>query len=93
MADEAAQSNAAPVRAPLKVNKVDPGYVKCRILKKGDKKVHRGGTAKSLSTETEKYDAETQELFPTFRFGDEVALPIKIAQAQEDNGHLEIMDA
>lgn len=84
---------AASDREPIKfTGKLSPGYVKVRITKKGDRKIHIGGTAKSLSSEGVKFDAATQELFPTFRHNDETALPIAIAQAQEDNGFVEIQD-
>lgn len=81
-----------PAREPIKfTGKLDPGYVKVRVLPKGHKKVSMGKTAKSLSDDCDKFDG-TQELFPTYHKGDEFALPARIAQAQEDNGHVEIME-
>jgi hypothetical protein len=83
---------AAPIAAaePAKPA-LQPGHVWVRILPKGDKRISTGETKRNA---TGGYDVEEGvETFPSFPRGAITQLPLKIAQAQEDNGYLEIQES
>lgn len=66
-----------PVTAP----ETPPGYVRCRVLKKGDRRIFTGVTV-LLATEK----------FPTFRHRDELNLPRDLAEQYEEvQGWVEIL--
>lgn len=88
---EAALAEGPPPRV-VDRKSLERGYVVVRVTKKGHKKIHAGGTVKSLSADTDKFDANEQEIFPLYNYKDEIALPLRIAQAQEENGYAEIQD-
>lgn len=76
------ESVAAGADVPAFLKDIPEGFVRCRILPKGHKKVATGGlNPNSLSNK-----------FPFHRRGDHLALPLEVALAQEANGHLEITD-
>lgn len=60
------------------------GYVRARVLKRGHEKIYTG------QIEGTNHDAEGK--FTRFKFGDIVAFPLEIAQAQEENGYVEIQE-
>ncbi len=62
--------------------------VKCRVLPRGHRKVFTGETPNIRRPE---YD-EGEHWFPTYAKGDIVELPRRIAEAQEQAGHVEIQD-
>lgn len=90
----AAEAALAEGPAPRVVDRANlqRGYVVVRVTKKGHKKIHAGGTVKSLSDDTDKFNPNEQEVFPLYNYKDEIALPVRIAQAQEENGYAEIQD-
>lgn len=61
---------------------IPDGFVRCRVLPKGHKKIATGG----LNEHSEK------NKFPFHKRGDVLALPLSVAVAQEGNGLLEITD-
>jgi len=65
-----------------------PGNVWCRITKMGHDQVFTGVTAQPAG----RGEAAGADAFPRHAFGEIVQLPLVVAQAQEDNGNLEIQD-
>lgn len=72
-------------------DKIPAGYAKVRILPLGHLKVCTGETAKSLSPNKDIFDG-SGDLAVKFHKGDTAAFPLRIAQAQEANGHVEIVE-
>lgn len=75
-----AESAAAAVALVAQQEELRPGNVWVRILKKGDGKVATG----ALNPTT------PGDRFPTHKRGDIVQLEKSVAEAQEDNGYVEI---
>lgn len=82
MAEAAAETATAPKA------KLEPGNVWCRVTRIGNDKIFTGQTGKYGAGE----DYDGTVTFPRHKANDIIQLPQKIAQQQEDLGHLEIQE-
>lgn len=94
MPDDAADQSAA--KADPKPSKgavappIPPGHVLCRVTKRGHDKVYTGETKANVIASGDTYDGP--DAFPRHPFGAMIALPLKVAEAQEENGNVEIQE-
>lgn len=72
------EPSSSPVLDPV----CPEGYVRVRVMKKGDRRIFTGVTCML-----------EEEKFPTFRKGDELNLPRASADKYEDDGWVEILHA